>query len=418
MLDWGTQVVVIGSGPAGLMAAAVAAGQGAAVTLLEALPAPGRKLLASGAGKCNFTNMLSAEAMADRFAPEQRRFVRPALLNFTPEMTRKFFRKHGVGHKLVDDFYCFPASEKASDILNVFLKIFNDYNVQVICGEEVSAIEIQSGLITAVRTVNNNIYPCDYLIAAGGGPGFPRLGARGSLDKHIQKCEIAVVSRTPALCGLKCRDNWLEDLSGIVLEDVAVELDKKNSSAGTLLFTGEGISGPAALDMAGRAAKLLAGKCKDVQLKINFLPDISQQDWLDFWNQQRQINGKRLIYNLLSSKMPTALAKALTTLSGAGECIAAQLNKSMTGALITNLTACPITVYATESWDKSMASTGGVARTEINANTMQSKRISNLYFAGEFIDVDGPCGGYNIQWALSSGYLAGSLKSKKLCFQS
>lgn len=411
MLDLNTRVVIIGSGPAGLMAAATAAGQGAAVTILEALPSPGRKLLASGSGKCNFTNMLDPEAMAERFAPEQRRFVRPALLSFTPDMTRDFFRKHSVDYKLVDDFYCFPASEKASDILNVFLDILNDLNVQIICNEEVNTVDIQSGRVLSVRTVNNQTYPCDYLIAAGGGPGFPRLGARAALDKVLQDCEIAVAPRTPALCGLKCSDNFLKNLSGIVLENVVLELDKKNRTQGTMLFTGEGISGPAALDMAGRVAKLLADGNENIPLKVNLVPDMNRNDWLDFWNTQRQNNGKRLIYNLLSNKIPAALAKELTLLSGAGECIAARLNKTMSDQLINNLTSCPITVYATEKLDKAMATTGGVLRNTIHANTMQSKLIPNLYFAGEFIDVDGPCGGYNIQWALSSGYCAGSLKS-------
>ena len=114
-------VVVIGSGPAGLMAALTARRSGKKVILLEALQAPGRKLLASGAGKCNFTNMLTAEAMTERFTPEQQRFIRPALLGFTPEAARGFFAQHGIKYTLVDDFYCFPASEKASDILNCFL---------------------------------------------------------------------------------------------------------------------------------------------------------------------------------------------------------------------------------------------------------------------------------------------------------
>ena len=402
------KVIIAGAGPAGLMAAITAAGTGKSVTILEYLPSPGRKLLASGAGKCNFTNMLSASAMADRFAPEQRLFVRPALMGFTPGMVRKFFAECGVKHTLVDDFYCFPESGKASDILNVLLNEAQSLGVKIICGCRIESLTVQNDIITSVKCADRE-YPCDYFIAAGGGPGFPKLGGRSTLDAALSHAGVPMVKRTPALCGLKSSDPWLQDLAGIVLDDTTLTLDKHNVTRGTLLFTGTGFSGPAALDISGRTAKLLdAGAA--VTLKLNIAPERRQEDWLELLNNARQSNGKKAVRNIFTNVLPQAVAHAICTIAGAGEQAIANLSKGCTNVLLDNLTACQVNINAVESWDKAMASTGGAATSAINPRTMQSKVLSNLYCAGEFIDVDGPCGGYNIQWALSSGYLAGMLK--------
>ena len=402
------KVIVVGSGPAGLMAALTAAEDGKKVFVLEYLPQAGRKLLASGAGKCNFTNMLDAENMAACFAPEQRRFVRPALLAFTPQKVRDFFAENGVEYKLVDDFYCFPVSEKASDILKVLSDKLTSYGGRILCNTPVTGLKTVEKTITGVYS-NNDFYACDYIIAAAGGPGFPRLGGRKSLDKIFLQHNISMLERTPALCGIKSSDVFLQDLTGIVLDDTMLVLDKKNFSRGTLLFTGDGISGPVALDISGRVAKALyAGK--EVVLQLNFSCSKSRGDWLELLQKFRIENGKRLIRNVFTHYLPQAVAHAVTQAAGAGEVVAANLSKNNQERLLDYLTMYPVKVSGVESWEKAMASTGGVDRNAVNSKTMQSKEIDNLYFAGEFIDVDGPCGGYNIQWAFSSGFIAGKLK--------
>ena len=408
MMHKQAQVIIIGAGPAGLMAAITAAGQGKQVKVLECLHAPGRKLLASGAGKCNFTNMLPAASMAECFPPEQRRFVRPALLEFTPEQVRDFFARRGVNYKLTDDFYCFPVSEKADDILQVLLAEARLHNVEIICNKLVSDIKIVNNQIQGVY-VQDEFYPCNYLIAAAGGPGFPRLGGRGSLDEIFARHGLTINKRTPALCGIKSSSSWLQNLAGIVLERVKLTLDKNNYSCGTLLFTGDGISAPAALDLAGRVAKQKI-TTKEVQLYLDFCPEKSREDWNDLLENARKNTGKRLIHNVLSDILPHAVAAALANASGAGSCEASVLSKTQRECLLNMLTACPISVSGVESWEKAMASTGGLSCSKLKSKTLQSRELNNLYAAGEFIDVDGPCGGYNIQWALSSGHLAGMLK--------
>ena len=403
------QVVIAGAGPAGLMAAISAAQAGFAVTVLEYLPSVGRKLLASGAGKCNFTNMLTAEAMAERFAPEQRRFVRPALLNFPPEAVRDFFLEHGVKYKLVDDFYCFPVSEKASDILDVLVDKARFLQVNIICNSPVTELTVKDCRIVQVFS-GQAVYDCDYFIAAGGGPGFPRLGGHGSLDKILTGCGVSCVPRTPALCGLKSNACWVQSLAGIVLEKITLTLDKKNITCGTLLFTGDGISGPAALDMAGRVAKLLAAGNEKVLLAIDFLTQYSPEELEQILTQSRQHNGKRLLHNVFNSFLPQALLHNITEYLHIADTPLNQLSRSAIRNFLAMLKSAPLEVTATDSWNKAMASTGGVDRTSLKAKTLQSRELDNLYCAGEMIDVDGPCGGYNSQWALSSGYLAGSLQ--------
>jgi predicted Rossmann fold flavoprotein len=198
----------------------------------------------------------------------------------------------------------------------------------------------------------------------------------------------------------------------MVLDNTTVTLDKHNYADGTLLFTGSGISGPAALDLSGRAAKAL-GSGKEVVLKINFRNDYTRNTWLDILNKVRQHSGKKLLHNALANLLPHGLLCNIIEAAGASEVIASQINKNTLERLLDNLSAMPCKVSAVENWEKAMASTGGVSRNAVNAKSMQCKLYPNLYFAGEFIDVDGPCGGYNIQWALSSGYCAGQLKAAR-----
>ena len=284
--------------------------------------------------------------------------------------------------------------------------------MQIICNSQVTDIEIIDNKVLSV-ICGSKKYCCDYLIAAGGGPGFPKLGGGGSLDRLMQQKNIAFTERTPALCALKSSDQWLKELAGIVLDNVFLSLDKQNFSFGTLLFTGEGVSGPAALDLAGRISRQTgSGQGNKVIVRANWKNRRTADEWLNILNKARRENGKRLINNVLAGELPQAVLNAIIEHINLKEVAICNLSRSGTGKLLEYLTACPLNIYSTENWQKAMASTGGIDRRAIDSKTMQSRQISNLYFAGEFIDVDGPCGGYNIQWALSSGHLAGLLKSK------
>lgn len=400
------KIIVIGGGPAGLFAALQAASNGNAVVLLECLARPGRKLLASGAGKCNLTNVLDAAAMTRRFPPEQRRFVKAALAAFPPERLLNFFRERGLDFKLVDDFYYFPATERASDVLNILLDALSGAGVRLEYSAPVEALEVAEGRIAAVRSADRR-YSCDAVIAAGGGPGYPPLGGRGSLYRVLQTVGHTVTPPVPALCGMTVPEVAAAGLSGVILPEVALRLDRDNITRGTLLFTHDGISGPAVLDLAGRTARRLAAS-GPLTLTLSLQPGMTPEMWETFWREARQNHGVKQVKTVLSGLLPRAAAEHLIELAGLGETVVSRLDAFRRRRLIELLTAWPLVVTRTDSWDKAMAASGGIARDEVEAATLRSRLYSNLFFAGEFLDVDGPCGGYNLQWAFSSGCVAGT----------
>ena len=396
-------VIIIGAGPAGLAAAIAAASNGHKVLVLEHLPSAGRKLLASGAGKCNITNILNADEMAERFAPEQSRFVRRVLLSFPNEKLLNFFRERGVSFKLVDDFYYFPVTDRANDLLDVLLKELSFLGVELLCKSSCIDIEIKDNKVISVSTKQKK-YPCKHLIISTGGPGYPALGGGNSITPILEKAKHKPIVRLPALTQLKSPSLPEGLLSGMVLDKAVLSLDKKNSTCGTLLFTLDGISGPCALDISGRVSRLLHEGHK-VTLYCNFLPEV---DVRGKFEEFRQTSGKREMRFFLTSLLPKKLAEFLGDKLNISDVKAANLASKSRDELILHLTAFPMVISSTGNFDKAMCTTGGVARNEIIQSTLQSKIIENLSFAGEVIDVDGPCGGYNIQWAFSSGFLAGS----------
>jgi len=399
------KIIVIGGGPAGLFAACHAATGGNHVTLLEYLPRPGRKLLASGAGKCNLTNVLAASAMIRRFPPPQQRFVKYALQALPPERLLAFFRGHGLEFKLVDGFYYFPATERAADVLDILLGMLAGAGAEIICDAQVSALDADGGRITAVRCGARG-YPCDAVVAAGGGPGYPTLGGHGSLYRAVEAAGHTVVTPVPALCALTVPELAAAELAGLILPEASLKLDRENITSGTLLITHDGISGPAVLDLSGRVARRLADSAP-LTVKLSARSGMTPEKWEAFWSGARQTDGVKQVKNVLAGLLPRSLAEYLIRRCDLEDTVVSRMDTARRRRLIELLTAWPLAVTSTDPWGKAMAASGGVSRDEIDAVTMRSRLFSNLFFAGEFIDVDGPCGGYNLQWAFSSGSVAG-----------
>ena len=399
------KIIVIGAGPAGLFGAIRCARSGAQVTVLECLPSPGRKLLASGAGKCNLTNILPPDAMTARFPAPQRRFIRPALHAFSSRDLRACFASCGLPCKLTDGFHYFPATERAGDVLDVLVEQLEALGGVIVCRAEVTGLELAGGRVTAVTTAERR-YPCDGVLAAGGGPGFPALGGRGSLYHVLSAAGHTVVTPVPALSGLPAEGLPLDRLTGIILPRVRLTLDRKNFTEDTLLFTHDGISGPAVLDLSGRVSRRAASG-GGVTLHLNPVPDRTPDDWAVFWREKRRSRGARLVKNLLDEILPRALAEYFTLQAGCAATPLHQLRAAQQSRLDTLLTDWELTVPGLPPWQGAMAAAGGVSRDEVEPSSLRSRLLDNLAFAGEFLDVDGPCGGYNLQWAFSSGRLAG-----------
>ena len=415
--------LIIGAGPAGLMAACVCEGQ---TLVIDRMKAPGRKLLATGGGRCNLTHATDAAGLLAAFG-RRSRFMSPALHAFPPLALRAFFRSLGVETLEEPDGCVFPVSQRAADVLAALERAARVQGAEIRCGVRalrlvlekhdsssapagepspewrVVGVETDCGLLSARR-----------VILAAGGQSYPDLGSDGSGFALARKAGLSVVTPVPALAGIVVREAWLASLAGIVAERGGARLDApgdtKRLLPGPLLFTHKGISGPPALALSGEmAARLSEAQAPDsaVPLRLSFMADRTAQEWLARFEGWRKTHGGRALHNLLSGEFPRALATALCTETGLAATAAARAKKSGLEALAAACADLRVHAVGTEGWNRAMLTRGGLALGELDARTLACKRIAGLHCAGEIVDVDGPCGGYNLSWAFASGRLAG-----------
>lgn len=401
-------VIVIGGGPAGLMAAAIA-GKSYKVTVLEHMPKPGAKLLASGGGRCNMTNMLNAQELAARFG-RQWRFMLPALNLLPPEALRQWFEDHGVKTVVADGFHVFPSSGSAADVLGALLSECQKSGVEIKTNVKAMELVIEDKRLKGVKT-SDGVISAEYVIIASGGLSYPLLGANNSGYRIAAQAGHVIVEPLPGMVGLRTAEKWPGRLSGSTLDNVKIFIDvpqyKGICGCGVLLFTHHGISGPAVLDLSATVAGLLQ-KSTCVPLKINLFAEYDREAWMRLFDQWRAKSGKRLIKNLIAPKLTSGIAEIIFESLRLENVRAAEFKGNAREVLAKELTAASLRITETEGWSKAMVTRGGVALKHVIPESLQSRLVQGLSFAGEVLDLDGPCGGYNLQWAFSSGYLAGS----------
>jgi predicted Rossmann fold flavoprotein len=402
-------VIIIGGGPAGMMAAISAASAGAQVTLYERQPRLGRKLAATGGGRCNITNSLDPETLQQRFGPRGR-FLSRALLTFSRDDLLAHMKQWGVPCATDDGFHYFPVSMRAADVVNALETQMQRRGVRTRIPACVTSLEIADGRVCGLR-VDDRPLPADAVILAAGGAAWPALGGcRLGYDLAAQAGH-AITEPAAALVGLKTRETWPRGCAGVTLPAAEAFIDlpgeRKNITRGILLFTHDGVSGPLVLDISGHVTPLLRNR-PDVPLRLNLSPDISREEWRKRIEEWRTLRGKKSVRNLLDECLPHSLAMALAELCEMGpDQRAAQMTATARDRLLENLTAAPLTVTGSEGLERAMVTRGGVDLKQVNPTTLESRLVRGLYFAGEVLDLDGPCGGYNLQWAFSSGWLAG-----------
>lgn len=401
--------IVIGGGPAGLMAAIVAGRAGRSTLVLEKMETPGKKLLATGGGHCNLTNTLPLEELARRYG-KQWRFTLPALQALTPQALRDFFADRGVPTASPDGLHVFPVSNRASDVLQALVSACLESGVDIATDMQVKSLILAGNRISGVMTEQGAIAAPQVVIACGG-KSYSGLGANGSGYKLARQADHTIVEPVPALVELCCLDSWPATCSGIAIKEVELEvrLPKKPPfcTHGPILFTHQGISGPAALDISATVAELLLTQNK-VEIYLRLFPGKSADDWLgEFDNWQRE-QGNKSVVKLVAERLPARLADIVCQLAGC-DTQASHFPKEARRRLASLLSSCRLEINGTAGFDRAMSTRGGISLKEIDPHTMASKRTAGLYFAGEVIDIDGPCGGFSLQWAFSSGYLAGRL---------
>jgi predicted Rossmann fold flavoprotein len=338
----------------------------------------------------------------------------PALELFYGAEMRKWFQKRQVSITLDDDFHYFPASRRAGDVLACLLREAELCGVQVVTGCAVSECVIFGGRLTGVRDSEGRIHPADAVILASGGRGYTALGGGTSGYRIAELAGHSIVTPFPGLTGLQTVEAWPGECAGLSLPDVEVRIDLPRETMrgrGELLFTRQGISAFAVLDLAGRVAELLA-KHGTVPLSINLMPGRSKGDWQQWLAGLRKNSGSKELSKVLAGFFPKRLALLL---AGADDGPVARLTASGMDRLLNDLTGLTLNIRETDGWERAMVTHGGVKLKEIEPATLASRLLPGLFFAGEVVDLDGPCGGYNLSWAMASGMLAGRSAGQWVC---
>ena len=401
------QVVVVGGGPAGMMAA-IAASKNNKVILIEKNNKLGKKLFITGKGRCNVTNNKDISEFFD-YIPTNPHFLYSALYTFTNEDTIKFFNERGVELKVERGDRVFPNSDKSSDIIKAFEKTLIEKNIEIKLGIAVKELKVENNKITSVILDNDDYIECDNVILATGGASYPQTGSNGDGFRFCKSLGHNVVSIKPSLVPIEINEAWVKDLQGLSLRNVQLTLLDKNNKIifkdqGEMLFTHFGISGPLCL-----SASSLIKPGEKYKIVLNLKPALSEKE-LDLRIQKDFLKyNNKDFKNALNDLFPQKLIPIMINLSKIPEnqkvnSITKEQRKFFLN-LISNLT---MDVRGLRSIEEAIVTSGGIDTKEIDPSTMKSKVVSNLSFAGEVIDVDAYTGGYNVQIAISTGFIAGS----------
>lgn len=401
----GRKGIIIGGGASGLMAAITAAEQGAAVTVIEHTARPGKKILSTGNGKCNLTNLYMDPSF---YRSDEKGFWGTAIRNFPPKAAVAFFRNLGV---LTMDRggYVYPMSGQAQTVLDALLRGAKRAGVKIVTGCEVEKAGRKKEHFEV--TTNLGTFTGDFLILACGSKAAKATGSDGSGYELAKQFGHRIIKPLPALVQLRCEGDLLPKASGVRV-DALVSIQTADGKTaekdrGELQITDYGISGIPVFQVSRYAAKLLDQK-KKVLASLNFLPDLDETKVRYLLREQREVlsgeTAEDFLSGIFNKKLASVLLKAakIQTDKKAGLLTSEELERL--GATIREF---KIPVKETNSFEQAQICTGGVDTAEIEVETMQSKRVPGLYIVGELLDVDGICGGYNLQWAWSSGYVAG-----------
>lgn len=397
-------IIIIGAGASGMMAAIAAARNHAQVTILEHTENIGKKILATGNGRCNLTNINQSP---ECYRSENAGFYTNVLEQFDVMQTLKLFGDMGIYTKNKNG-YIYPNSEQASAVLEALKMELAHLNVKIINNVSVKMIETKNNNF-CIHTDSKDFY-CDRVIVATGSKAAPKTGSDGSGYTFAKSLGHTIIKPLPALVQLKCEGNYFKSITGIRC-DVRLDLliDGKESACdkGELQLTDYGISGIPTFQISRYAVRAL-DLGQDVRVKIDFMPDFEFEVFCKFFKQRIQNasykNLEELFIGLLNKKLVPVLIKK-ANMSPSMKC--SDINEKQIDSLIQQIKAFMVKVIGFNSFDQAQVCSGGVDTKELNADTLESKKVSGIYFVGEVCDVDGICGGYNLQWAWSSGYVAG-----------
>ena len=397
-------VLVVGAGPAGLFTAIHCAERFDKVLILEKQPDPGRKLLLTGSGQCNFTNICPIQEFHKAYG-DHGRFLKPALFHFTNQDTIAFFKQHGVESVVVEENgKVFPKSRQAHDILNLLLFLCEKRNVEIRFRERVTRLNMQAKRVSQVYSASRD-YQAKNVVITTGGKSYPSTGSTGDGYSLAQSLGHSLVPPRPGLTPFYMKNFSLADLSGMSFKNLKVTLwhesKKLKTLSGDLLLTHRGISGPAVHNLARFAQ---SGDSVTLCFVLFENAEEFKREWLADMEQNGRLKTKTW---LKKYHLPGALAReimALVDVNPGGS--VAELSREKRLALLRLTTAFPLEIEALGDFHVAMVTCGGVPLEEVNSKTMESRLVKGLYFAGEVLDIDGDSGGYDLQAAWSTAALA------------
>lgn len=402
-------VIVIGGGASGMMAAIHAARAGAKVTILEHTDRVGKKILSTGNGKCNMTNLYQSE---ECYRSRNRQFPFRVIERYPVKDTLEFFEGLGILVKNKNG-YIYPNSEQASSVLDVLRMEVERLRIQVICGCEVSEIRVENGRGFAVKT-SCGVFDGERLILATGSKAAPGTGSDGSGYELARSLGHTVITPLPALVQLRCQEKHYKQLAGIRTEArLTLYVDGKETDVqtGELQLTDYGISGIPTFQLSRYASIALYEALfekRKVTVRIDFLPQQTVEETKTYLESRRRRMGEKTAEEWMTGLLNKKLSGVLLKLSGIslGERMADVDNRRWS-ALLKQIKEYETVVTASNPYENAQICCGGVDTREVWPDTLESRLVPGLYLVGELLDVDGICGGYNLQWAWSSGALAG-----------
>ena len=406
------RVIVIGAGASGMMAALMAAENGAQVMLFEKNDRPGKKILISGKGRCNVTTDKDTTEIINSFL-HNGKFLYTALASFSNQQVKYFFEEAGVPLKVERGERVFPVSDQAKDIVNALRRKLEAAGVDLWLNATVKEVLYEEGRAVGVLLPNGRKIAADCVIVATGGASYPGTGSTGDGYHFARKAGHSIVTLRPSLIPLECAEGYVKELQGLSLKNVTftittAEGKKLAEDFGEMLFTHFGVSGPIVLTQSYKAVDYWQKNKQPLIGSIDFKPALSREKLDARFLREIEEQNKKQLKNSLPALMPSKLIPVfLKRANVSSDKAMHQITKEERMRMVDTLKDFRFTITKARPIEEAIVTAGGVSVKEVSPKTMESKLVKGLYFTGEVLDIDGMTGGFNLQAAFSTGYLAG-----------